>query len=256
MTNINCEHCGKEFSLKTNLTRHLNRKVPCYEKKKKLTCSICEIEFSTTSNLKAHQKTKKHLTNLTNISNKTIINTETNNGTIIGTNNGIVIDKFINIVPFCEEVLDGLSDKDKEMILKKCYMSLHELVKRLHFNKNLPENHNLYLSNMKSKYGHVYDGEQWIIKNVNTLLDEFINKKKDDIEDLLSEYEDKLPAKVIDKVRDMIAILDYDPSDNDVIDKKKMNFKKDVIEEIKCILYNYKDLPQKQREKSKEQNEK
>jgi hypothetical protein len=42
----------------------------------------------------------------------------------------------------------------------------------------------------------------------------------------------------------MIAILDYDPSmpaANDVIDKKKMNFKKDVmlaVEEIKCILYN------------------
>jgi hypothetical protein len=258
MTDYFCEKCNKSFYDKSTLNKHIKNDV-CEKKKLKMGCEICERVFAKKSNLERHLLTKKHLANVNNFNNEIKLkgyqNINGNNNTITNINAPINNMNIINVVPFSEEVLDGLSAKDKESILKKCYMSLNELVMKLHLNPKLPEYHNVYISNIKSKYGHVYDGKKWILKNVNSLLDDLISKKKDDIEDLLSEYEDKLPEKIIGKVRDMIGMIDYDPSDDDVIDKKKVAFKKNVIDEIKLLLYNYKDIPLKTKENN-ENNEK
>jgi uncharacterized C2H2 Zn-finger protein len=72
MTIFSCEHCDKTFPVKSKLTRHLNRKIPCYVKKEKLTCPSCNIIFSTLSNLNKHKNTKKHLKNV--IKNKEVKN--------------------------------------------------------------------------------------------------------------------------------------------------------------------------------------
>jgi uncharacterized Zn-finger protein len=99
MSKFNCEYCDKEFSLKTNLTRHLNRKTTCYERKKKLTCNICNIEFSTLSNLNAHLKTKKHLKKSTNENKKIDIpkNVPQNNDKIIDSSKNKVQNKKVSI---------------------------------------------------------------------------------------------------------------------------------------------------------------
>ena len=53
-------------------------------------------------------------------------------------------------------------------------MSVPSLIKEVHFNPNVPENHNIYISNIKNKYAMVYDGTRWEIKDQDETIDKLI----------------------------------------------------------------------------------
>jgi hypothetical protein len=261
----NCDKCGKLFALKTDLQRHLNRKLPC-DRLKDNKCKFCEKSYSNENNMKRHMKNcKKKDSNIINITgdatdksiiaNSAIANSVNSNINTTQINNPIII----NIVPFLGEDMSKLTEKDKVKILKKCYMSIPELIKQVNLNPNLPENHNVYISNIKSKYGHVNDGQKWILTKVDQLIDDLVSKKKDDIEELLDEYEDQIPDKVVDKIRDVIASIEYDPlsddSDSAHENKEKKKFKKRILEEVKLLLYNNKDIPHATRKQNEKQEQ-
>jgi hypothetical protein len=65
----NCLLCDKFFPSESKLTAHKNRKVPCNIIKKSNECKLCKINFSCPAKLERHEKTKKHITNVTNIDN-------------------------------------------------------------------------------------------------------------------------------------------------------------------------------------------
>jgi hypothetical protein len=56
-------------------------------------------------------------------------------------------------------------------------MSVPAFVEQVHFDKNKPENHNVYISNMRADYGLIYDGKQWAIHNKEDLLDNMYEDK-------------------------------------------------------------------------------
>jgi hypothetical protein len=259
-----CEKCNKVFNKKSTFMDHINRKNPCTDTGTQ--CKYCEREFSRRDYLKVHMEKCKLKNNKPNnkltVKNSgsidNIIDNSSNQGTIANTINAPVLNTTININinPFLGEDMSKLTEKEKKCILKKCYMSIHELIKQVHFNPKIPENHNVYISGIKSKYGHINDGNKWILTKLDQLIDDLINKKKDDIEDLLEEYEHDLPSKVVDKVRDVIATLEYDPlSDEEPIDKGKKKLKKQIMDEVKLLLYNNKEIPRATRAKQEKNNE-
>ena len=52
-------------------------------------------------------------------------------------------------------------------------MCIPSLIKKIHFNPRKPENHNIYISNIKNKYIMVYDGDKWNLSNQNETIDRF-----------------------------------------------------------------------------------
>jgi hypothetical protein len=243
MVEYKCEKCEKIFNKKSNYITHINKKNPCNEDGTE--CKYCQRIYSRKDYLKKHMELCKKK----NIINE--INIQTNNGIV--NNAKSVVNNFIVINPFLCEDMSKLTEKQKTNILKKCYMSIPELIKQIHFNPDIPENHNVYISNIKSKYGHINDGKKWILTKVDQLIDDLINKKKDDIEELLEEYEEKIPEKVVDKIRDVIASIEYDPlSDEEKKNNKdKINFKKQIMDEVKLLLYNNKEIAMETRKKNK-----
>jgi hypothetical protein len=247
MPDYTCEKCSKSFYDKSTLNKHIKNDT-CLEKIKKKTCDICDKYFSTKASLQRHLNSKKHVTNLNSV-------TVNGNQNIVGNNNTNVNNCNIIIInPFLCDDMSKLSNNDKMKILKKCYMSIPELLKQINLNPKNPENHNVYISDMKSKYGHINNGKKWIIAKVDQLVDDIINKKRDDIEDLLEQFVDELPEKVIDKVRDVIVTLEYDPLSDDVPDKQKIKFRRMINDEIKLLLYNNKEIPMKTRKENEQKN--
>jgi hypothetical protein len=254
MFEFKCDKCDKEFKLKTDLQRHLNRKNPCDIVNPNNECEYCQKSYSSRSNLNKHIKACKEkqtsiTTNQTGKNHKTQIISGDNSSI----NNTEIKHLTINIVPFLGEDMSMLTDKKKLGILKKCYMSIPELIKQINFNPDVPEHHNVYISNIKSKYGHINDGKDWILTKVDELIDDLINKKKDDIEELLEEFKEDLPQKVISKIRDVIASIEYDPlSDEEPskTSKEKLKFRKLMLDEVKLLLYNGKSIPQATRSKN------
>jgi hypothetical protein len=64
----------------------------------------------------------------------------------------------------------------------------------------MPENHNINITNMKSKYLHIYEDNQWTIKEKVDVLDKFINKKYNMLVDKCEELEEKneISEKIIE----------------------------------------------------------
>ena len=243
-----CETCKKIFFNKYNLKRHVEASL-CQKKKDAKTCNICNKIFANKQYLQKHLQTPKHINNV----KKTKIIRGNNNATISSFNNntGIIYNNSnninINIFPHLEETLDCLSEEEKIKILKKCYNAVPELIKKVNFNKKIPQNHNVYLTGKQSKDGHIFDGKKWIAKETNNIINDMIDKNVDDIDSLLWVYKEKILKNVAEKIEDMIEKLEYD-SDHDNPDKNKKKFKKKIKDEIRLILYNNQDLPKQTKE--------
>ncbi len=63
---ITCLNCDAIFSNKYNLEKHKTKKIPCNVPKENTTCNTCNIHFTKPSEYKRHEKTDKHIKNITN----------------------------------------------------------------------------------------------------------------------------------------------------------------------------------------------
>lgn len=59
-----------------------------------------------------------------------------------------------------KENISYLTTKDYAQIFNRGTMSVPALVEKVHFDKNKPENHNVYISNMRADYALVYNNEK------------------------------------------------------------------------------------------------
>jgi hypothetical protein len=239
--NINeCEHCGKIYSRIDSLTRHHN---------------VCKIKLQKEHNekmenllkklIKQQEAHSKKLEKITKENNKDKLknNGIINNGSVENIFNNCKNINFINVLPFPNDDKSFLTEKDKKNLLNKRQVVIQEYLKKIKFDPNNPQNHNVYISNIKSKYGIINNGKEWIAMQVSDILDILITHTKDEIESLLEEFEDVLPEKIINKIKGILESVEYDPTDsNEYIDKIKLKLKEKIMDEVKLILYNNKHI--------------
>ena len=113
------------------------------------------------------------------------------------------------------------------------FKSIPVFTKYLHFNKNNPENHNIYISNLKNKFVMVYKKDDWNLTNQDDILGKLIDFKTDFLAEKFDEYKNDLPSSTL---RKFDRFLDEQYED-DVIN--------DIKDELKLILYNNRKLPLK-----------
>jgi hypothetical protein len=272
-----CDICKKEYSNKTDYNRHIGRKNKCKSVIQLIqndpvidpivdekTCMDCKKKFSNKSNLRKHindrckkkinikeskieilekkieeltsivnVKTDNSITNSSKTSNKWILNSNSNNN-IINNNN-------IKLLKFGEEDMEKITQE----VLKYMsgYEGFYKLIKDLHFDEEKPENHNIYISNSKLKNVCVYDGTRWLLRNLEEVREELVNKNKD-------------------YLCDRFDILKAENKISDTMEKKFARFcknymtltgkkEKDFKESIDLILYNNRDIPIKTKKVSK-----
>ena len=173
---------------------------------------------------------------------ETINNNITNNNT---TNNQQI---NININAFADTDMSFLSNEDIKLLLRKGEDSVVSLVDIVHFDKNRPENHNIYISNIKEPYILLYDGKEW---------------KRCDRDNTIEElYEDKsafLSDKCIDmknnKIMDETTTRKFEGFQNNMdgyFDESKMRNR--IIANLGSHLHNKRDIPMKTRKIVKQNN--
>ena len=119
--------------------------------------------------------------------------------------------------------------------MTKQYMSIPHLIKMVHFDPKHPENHNMYIGNIKDKYIFVYNGNTWEIKDRNEVIDSLISEKEYILQDKLSTWiknsdNSEKYHYAISKFKKYIQMKE----DNKIINSIK--------EEIKLLLYNNRKL--------------
>lgn len=239
-----CSYCNKEFTRRWTLYRHINdrceqKRIVDQEKEeifKKLLNDMVEIK-NENKEIKSENKEIKEKNK--QLENKILLlerksktkNNNIKNNNINSNNTNNITNNNIKIVAYGKEDLTKLTEKEWLQILNRNYRSIEEFIKILHFDKNKPENHNVYVSNMRSNKIMIHDGQNWNMKDRKIELDEMYEDKAQIILDKFEIYKDKMQqsrVKNYDKIKD-----DYDTE----------KIKSVLLKDIEMLLYNKKDIP-------------
>jgi hypothetical protein len=221
-----CKYCEKKFNKKYNLKRH---EKTC--KLKKYNDSLKEELFELLLNNQKKQKEEyenrinklqKDLLQLSvKIEKPTINNYYTQNV------------QNIQILAYEKTDTSHLKDKDYKKILRRGNFCVPNLVDAIHFNPNKPENHNIYIPNMKTGFIMCWNGKSWDIRNREDVIDDIYDDKSNLLIDKIEEWEEigyKLDPNIMIKFKRFLSKMD----DNIVKNKVK--------EEIRFLLYNKRKL--------------
>jgi len=120
--------------------------------------------------------------------------TNNNNSKVI--NNNLIV----NINNFGKEDLSHVTLNDYKKYLSGYFQGFLKFIEKVHFDENAPENHNINITNLKSKYLHIYENNKWTAKEKKDVLDKFINKKYNFLVDKCEELEEsnQLSEKIIE----------------------------------------------------------
>jgi hypothetical protein len=247
---IECKFCYKTFNFRQNKYQHEktckmkdikdDNKIPIVdnnkieqleEKNKVLEETINELKEQFALILKEkgkiHHKTLQKINNqLNNINNGSI-----NNGNII--NNTFV--KFGDID--YQRILDN---KQVRHILNQQFMSLEESIKLVHFNKDLPEYNNVFITNMRDDIGYIFNGTEFISIKKNEMLNELIDCHIKEINLSLEKHKNKLNEKYVTRLEKFLDMLNDD--DTKFTDQNNQrtypSYKAYKINSLKLLIYN------------------
>ena len=174
-------------------------------------------------------KTKNITNNTKNITNNT---NNTNNGTI---NN-------INIVQFGREDSSLLNKEEISKILyERGIDGLLASIEVFHFNNRLPQYKNIRLTNLKSKYIDIHDGNKWKKENQEKILNETLENHIYHLQTICDEKGNpkKIKNSVKNIIKDYLEVNKFDTEEKKITNNKKTIKKvSDKKEEVKLFVYN------------------
>ena len=110
-----------------------------------------------------------------------IDNSQNNNG-IINNNNYFEI----KLNPFEKTDMSILKDIDYVRCIKKGNLGIPHLVYLLHFNEDHPENHNIFINNIKSPYVSLFGEKKWNYEmqyeSLNMMIENYLNMIEEKLE--------------------------------------------------------------------------
>jgi hypothetical protein len=255
---FNCKYCEKIYSRTDSLNRHLKI---CKEKKKDDEVKQSMSELVKLLNKKLEEKDKqlekqnikfdkelekrdkelekrdKELEKQLSIKDKHIEELIKKAGI---NNNTINVQNNIKLLSYSDTDRSHLTDNDILKCLKHSNFCIPHLIEKIHFDINKPENHNLYISNLKNKYVMMYDGNKWECKDRDEQINNLIDDNEGIIEYKLEEWIEN-GVKYPEMMRKFNRYIEK--KDNDKVINK-------IKDEIKLLLYNNRNIVSKEGVKS------
>lgn len=214
-----CEYCYKVLSKNCHLHRHLK---------------VCKVR-------KEKEREKEEMNKVVELLNKQLedqkqqINElikKTGNTTTNITYQQNNVNNNFKLLGYRNTDISHLSDKDFISCISHSNFCIPHLIKKIHFDPDKPENHNIYISNIKNNYAMTYDGDKWNLTNRDDIINDILEEKEIIIEEKLEEWLEK-GKKYPEIMKKFTRYLEKKEHDV-VLDKIK--------DEIKLVLFNNRNL--------------
>ena len=219
--NYMCRFCNKSYSTNSNLNKHLKKCKDSEEYKNLIELVNRLNDQLVIKDQQLNEELKKRDKQIDE-QNKQINELIKKAGITQNIQNNI------KILAYKNTDISHLTDQDYIQCLNRSNMCIPQLIKKIHFDPQKPENHNVYISNIKNKYVMIYDGNRWILHNQDETIDDLIDANEYVLEQKLEEW--------IENGKDYPEIM---KKFNRYLEKKE---KDDVLnkikEEIKLVLFN------------------
>lgn len=202
MIEYKCSICSYTTNKKQHINRHIKKEKVCgkgeriiieVEMENDNVCIFCNELYSNKSSLNRHVKVcKVKKSNLEKeLALKNIEVKELEKKLAVAealakkpttVNNNLTI----NLTAYNNPNLNDI-EKHLKSSVKKLFLAVPTLVEKIHFNNDVPENHNMCIKNARSKLAKVFNGKKWTTINEEELLNELV----DTYESLLEEHDSK-----------------------------------------------------------------
>lgn len=243
-----CNFCTKTFLIKGNMIRHI--KTNCFKKKEineninkfkedknKIQDERKNLEDNKLKLIQERDRQEKEIEKLKLIDEmnklrkdiaKLLDKQSIQNITI---NNNTQNNLIININSFGKEDLSHITNTDYKKFFNGFFPGFIKYIQKTHFDEQVPQNHNICITNIKSKYIYVYENGNWQLKERDYIIDKLITKKYVMLTDKFDKLEEnnEIDEKTIENFNEFME--NYD--DNEA----QKNTKNDVI----LMIYNNKD---------------
>lgn len=275
-----CPLCGKCFTVNARFNNHINRKTPCIPPETNVSlkhqCNRCDTRFQSKNHLRIHLNRKfpcvlknpqaeeielhalfeklkdenellnneilklkndlldKNINNTTNNNNNTN-NTNTNSHNT--TNNNITIHMYGN------EDLDHITDTMYGSCFKQVKRSVERLFMMKHFSKQMQNNHNLYISNMRDAYMMVFKSGRWDIVNKTLMLDKMYYDTKDNLSNAFDRMREE---GTLDPQTEQLYSWFVDEA---IEEDKEEEMKRVSTDQMACMAYNNRKYPMELKKK-------
>lgn len=225
MKNHVCTLCNKVFQQKGHYQAHLQRKSPCTPVNIIVQTHESQINLlkSEIASLKQRLETLESQTKPTGTTSvcgdRNQVSSNNNNNNSNNVNN-------INIIlkSFGEDNTSFLTTEDiKNICSTKLYNKLLiSFIEAVNCNKDVPENHNFLISNLRSNTAEVYQDGSWVTMDKKDALDKFLDNKQRELSTLkTSDKLDNLPRKIRSDVEDHIDACIEDDDEESLEDRPK-----------------------------------
>jgi hypothetical protein len=121
-----------------------------------------------------------------------------------------------------------ITDKDYRRIMNHAVGAIREFVCKAHFDPEVPQNRNIYISNLRNNHVMLFDGKKWNLQDRDTALDSLIDRSEFTMEQKLEEWIDN-EIYYPDIMKRFKLYLD---------NKEEDEIRNNIKEQIKMILYN------------------
>lgn len=242
-TNL-CPECNMQFAHKSSLYKHIRERCPVIKRnteiselKNKLEETVqllnTQLELQKIKDKQIDSIEKEYKKMRKNIVNNKVINKMINNGII---NNMINIQNNIKLQPFGKEDLSYITEEVYKKILSKGFQSVPLMVETVHYNEKNPQNHNIYISNIKDPYVLYFDGDKWKIGDRKNVIDDIFDRNKYILENKYDDICDQIKSNFRERF-------------NRFLDNSDPEVEKNIKNDIKMIMYNNRNLVQTTRNK-------
>jgi predicted nucleic acid-binding Zn-ribbon protein len=233
---LKCNYCKKVFSRSDSLNRHISGyckvKKANDAKMEEMMTMLIKLKESNEKISEENKQNKEEMEKLREevTKYKKIINNNTQNNIVNQTN------ITFNVKAYGTEDTSKITVNDYKKILGRGMNSVPVFVEKLHFDKNVPENHNVYISNLRDEYVLMYDGKIWRLKDRDEALQQLYEDKSDILETKFEELIERLDEPTIKMFKRFLKIKDDDDEKIKVIKK-----------ELKKVLYENREMVMKTR---------
>jgi hypothetical protein len=223
------------------LNGHLKRKYPCVIKNShKQELEETELRVLFEQLRQEHEQLKNENKKLMNYANATTSTSYSNNRTNTNLqNNSNNNNNNVTINVYGNEDMSHITEEQYKYCFKQMPHSVEYLFDLKHFSEKMPQNHNMFISNIKDTYMMVFRKQAWMLADRETTL----KKIYYDIKDNLSTALDKMRnAGTIERNLERF----FSPFvEDDLDEEKEAEMKRISFKQMSLLAYNCRHAPMK-----------
>jgi hypothetical protein len=229
---LQCTHCNKTFVSISNRKRHESK---C---KKKIESQIeknpeMNVLMNKLNKLEEINQTLKDVVHSNQAKDQQISELIAQVGNASKTTN-VTNNVNIHLNAFGSCSLDHLSEIDYMRCIERATGCIQNLIEMIYFNPNAPQNHNVCIKDIKSRYALLYNGQKWTLHDQDNVIDELVDSSHYTLE---QQYINLCGNPIINPPKKIqMKYQTYNQQ------KEKEEVQDTIKNDVKLLLYNKRDM--------------